>query len=305
MRRLALVFLAVFAATGLIVVANKDNNVEAAATYSQIVDNSDKDRFRADEGWGTSSYGRGVYEEDYSFARSGKEPGNAQFKVEIPEDGDYAVYARWPKVKGLNAETPFGVKTASGVEWTKVNQRQDGGRWVKIGVFKMQTADDYAVFVSWETDGEDYVGADAVKVEQVRSSAPVNQAAPESDKEPIGSPEGRQVVEEARRWIGTPYRLGGSSSSEIDCSALTMRVYEKFGEKLPHWDEKQYGYGEAVRGEPQAGDIVFFDEHGDGISHVGIATGTGNLVHASSYFDKVVESDMKDIKGYKGARRLH
>jgi hypothetical protein len=45
-------------------------------------------------------------------------------------------------------------------------------------------------------------------------------------------------VEEARKWVGTTYRLGGSSSSEIDCSGLTMRVYEKFGEKVPYWDEK-------------------------------------------------------------------
>jgi len=289
---------------GLVAAAGAPEIEAGSAPYSQVVDNAEKDRFKISSGWGTSSYGRGVYEEDYSFARPGKEPGTAQFKVEIPEDGEYAVYARWPRVKGLNAETPFGVKTASGVEWTKVNQRQDGGRWVKIGVFDMQADDDYSVFVSWETDGEDYVGADAIKVEQVPSSTPVNQAAPESDEEPVGSPEGRQVVEEARKWIGTPYRLGGSSSSEVDCSGLTMRVYEKFGEKLPHWDEKQYGYGEEVRGEPQAGDLVFFDEHSDGISHVGVATGTGSLVHASSYFDKVVESDMKDIKGYKGARRL-
>lgn len=83
-----------------------------------------------------------------------------------------------------------------------------------------------------------------------------------------------------------------------------MRVYEKFGEKLPHWDEKQYGYGETVRGEPQAGDLIFCDEHRDGISYVGIATDTGTLVHASSHFDKVIESGMKDIKGYKEARRL-
>ena len=111
-------------------------------------------------------------------------------------------------------------------------------------------------------------------------------------------------MEEARKWVGPPYRLGGSSSSEIDCSGLTMRVHEKFGEKLPHRDDKQYRYGEEVSSEHQAGDLVFFDEHRDGISHVGIATGTGTLVHASNHFDKVIESDMKDIEVYKGARRL-
>jgi hypothetical protein len=43
---LALVFLAVFAATGLVTVAKEDGNVEAAPTYSQRVDNSDEDRFK-------------------------------------------------------------------------------------------------------------------------------------------------------------------------------------------------------------------------------------------------------------------
>ena len=59
-----------------------------------------------------------------------------------------------------------------------------------------------------------------------------------------------------------------------------------------------------VSGPPQVGDLVFFDEHGDGISHVGIYSGNGKLIHASSYFGKVTESEMKYIKGYVGATRL-
>jgi hypothetical protein len=49
--------------------------------------------------------------------------GDARFKVEIPERANYAVYARWPKVKGLNDSVPVGVETASGTKWTKVNQQ--------------------------------------------------------------------------------------------------------------------------------------------------------------------------------------
>ena len=41
-----------------------------------------------------------------------------------------------------------------------------------------------------------------------------------------------------------------------------------------------------------------------GITHVGLYSGRGNLVHASAYFGKVVESKMRYVKGYSGAKRL-
>jgi cell wall-associated NlpC family hydrolase len=51
---------------------------------------------------------------------------------------------------------------------------------------------------------------------------------------------------------------------------------------------------------------VFFKEgrRKRGITHVGIYSGRGKLVHASAYFGKVVESKMRYIKGYSGAKRL-
>ena len=52
----------------------------------------------------------------------------------------------------------------------------------------------------------------------------------------------------------------------------------------------------------------FFDEHGDGISHAGIATGKGTAVHASEYVNKVTETRIQYIRfynrGYQSARRL-
>jgi len=56
------------------------------------------------------------------------------------------------------------------------------------------------------------------------------------------------------------------------------------------------------------GDLVFFDENKNGKlqpwDHVGIYSGHGNLIHASGYFGKVVESKMRYIHGYWGAKRL-
>ncbi|CAN5145729.1 hypothetical protein BH24ACT19_BH24ACT19_16970 [soil metagenome] len=302
MRRLALVFLAVFAATGLVTVAKEDGNVEAAPTYSQRVDNSDEDRFKVNEGWGTSSYGVGVNGADYRFARpSNKSPSSAQFRVEIPEDGDYAVYACWPKVKGLSSAAPVEVVTSSGIERTKVNQQKNGGQWVRIGIYDMKAGDDYSIRFSPRASGKNYIGADAVKVEQVSMSAP----APQESSAPAANSEGEEVVETAKEYDGTVYRLGGASRSGMDCSGLTMLVYEEFGVTLPHSMTRQYDEGSTVpKGQEQPGDLAFFDEHDDGISHVGIYAGNGKIVHASDYFDEVVESDMKDLDGYVGATRL-
>jgi hypothetical protein len=53
---------------------------------------------------------------------------------------DYAVYASRPEVKGLSDSVPVGGETTSGLQWTKVNQQQDGGRWVRIGTIEMAPA---------------------------------------------------------------------------------------------------------------------------------------------------------------------
>ena len=306
MRHVDLVF---FAVLGLASVAGIVDVVGAEAkpaSYSQEVDNTTEGRFDAPESWGTSSYGKGVSKEDYRFARPAENSKPARFKVEIPEDGDYAVYARWPKVSGLNASVPVGVATDSGIEWTRVNQQRNGGRWVRLGVYSMRTSDDYSVLFSRETSGTEYVGADAVKVQKAGSGSASTTTPGSSAKSgrSTGSAKGEQVVREARKWSGVRYRLGGSTRSGIDCSGFTMMVYKKFGVSLPHSDDAQYRYGKKVSGALQPGDLVFFNEHGDGISHEGIYAGNGKILHASDYFGEVAESDMKYIKGYVGARRL-
>jgi cell wall-associated NlpC family hydrolase len=291
------VFFAIFAIVGVDFLAGAPE-VEAESG-SRTVDNATEDRFESNGDWGTSSYGRGVHDEDYRFARPAANSEPARFKVEIPEDGDYAVYVRWPKVDGLNASVPVGIATASGVEWARVNQQKNGGRWVKLGVYKMEAGDDYSVLFSRETSGTDYVGADAVKVEKVANSS----REPEAGSSASGS-RGEKAVREAKKWSGVRYRLGGATRSGIDCSGLTMMVYKKFGISLPHSDRAQYRYGKKVSGSPKPGDLVFFNEHGNGISHVGIYAGNGKILHASNYYNKVTESQMKYLKGYVGAKRL-
>jgi peptidoglycan DL-endopeptidase RipA len=107
--------------------------------------------------------------------------------------------------------------------------------------------------------------------------------------------------------LGVPYdytHMGGISRRGVDCSAFTAAVYREFGITLPDDPAAQYGMGTPVSGPPKAGDLVFFNEHGDGISHVGIANGDGTITHASDFTGEVSITDMDYINGYAGARRL-
>ncbi|HEV2093482.1 MAG TPA: C40 family peptidase [Rubrobacter sp.] len=105
---------------------------------------------------------------------------------------------------------------------------------------------------------------------------------------------GEAAVAEARSYIGTPYGAGG-----LDCSGFTSAVYADLGVSLPDDPVAQYSYG--VPSEAAAGDLVFFDEAGYGISHVGIATGYGTVIHASTYYGTITETPISQVPGYVGA----
>ena len=105
---------------------------------------------------------------------------------------------------------------------------------------------------------------------------------------------GQAVVDNAQSYIGTPYGAYG-----FDCSGFTSAVFADLGVSLPDSPDAQYAYGTPSYGN--AGDLVFFDEHGYGISHVGIATGYGTVIHSSTYYGAVVETPIEYIPGYVGA----
>ena len=266
--------------------------------YSQIVDDASPDRFSA-PGWESRSTNPDGYKVDYHVA-GGTEP--AQFKVEIPATDVYSIYAWWPTAADNSAAASFDITTTSGVQRTVVNQQQDGGMWVKVGEYEMAAGDSYAVQVAPESASGGRVVADAVAVVRGVLTAP-----PEDGTIDVagGRPTGRDVVRVARRYMGTDYKWGTCTSRQMSCACLTKVVYAKFGQKLPFSEDRQWRYGRKVS-PPKPGDLVFFKEKGrrKGITHVGIYSGNGELVHASAWADEVVETPMNRIKGYIGARRL-
>jgi cell wall-associated NlpC family hydrolase len=127
-----------------------------------------------------------------------------------------------------------------------------------------------------------------------------------------GRPSRRNIVRVARWHIGTPYRSSPPGRCRAyrseDCSCTTKLVFKKFGKRLPENPVRQWNRlnNYVSKAHLRRGDLVFFKEAGRNrpITHVGIYSGHGNLIHASNFFGKVVESKMKYMRGYYGAKRI-
>lgn len=115
----------------------------------------------------------------------------------------------------------------------------------------------------------------------------------------------RVVVVIAKRYLGIPYRWGGSSpATGFDCSGFVMYVYAKVGVSLPHNAAAQYRYGRPVsRANLAPGDLVFFN----GLGHNGIYVGGGRFIHSPHTGDVVKISSIHEswyASRWVGARRL-
>ncbi|MBP5548404.1 MAG: C40 family peptidase [Bacteroidales bacterium] len=81
------------------------------------------------------------------------------------------------------------------------------------------------------------------------------------------------VIEEAMKYLGTPYRWGGKTPKGFDCAGFTRYIYGKFGVPLAPAAAPQYKMGTALKKEDiRKGDLVFYGGRGSSrsIGHVGI-----------------------------------
>lgn len=93
----------------------------------------------------------------------------------------------------------------------------------------------------------------------------------------------RIMVESAIKLLDVPYRWGGKSAMGIDCSAFVQLCAKVAGYKLPRDASQQVERGETISQlvEAQAGDLAFFKNENDRITHVGIMLSNDKIIHAS------------------------
>jgi len=91
------------------------------------------------------------------------------------------------------------------------------------------------------------------------------------------------VANTALALRGAPYKNGGADPNGFDCSGFTRYVFGQHGVILPRDVHDQFRMGKAIKpNRLAAGDLIFFSTVAPGASHVAIAIGGDEFVHAPS-----------------------
>ncbi|MEU5890687.1 C40 family peptidase [Streptomyces sp. NPDC047461] len=124
-------------------------------------------------------------------------------------------------------------------------------------------------------------------------AAPVVHAAPETPSAPLTSAayggswlavdpghstQAERVIAFARAQIGRPCVWGAVGPGSYDAPGLTQAAWKAAGVTLPRTVQAQWGGGMQISlADVRVGDLVFFH---DDLSHVGIWSGDGMMIHA-------------------------
>ena len=115
------------------------------------------------------------------------------------------------------------------------------------------------------------------------------------ESQPLSIP---AAIELGRRFLGLPYTWGGTSSFGYDCSGFTQMLCRRRGTLIPRDADQQAAWQGVVavkREDLQPGDLLFFGNAADRISHTGMYIGEGKFINATTWIRPVVQiCDLSD-----------
>jgi cell wall-associated NlpC family hydrolase len=140
------------------------------------------------------------------------------------------------------------------------------------------------------------------------AGAPASPRGPGATSASAGPAIAYSVAGTALSLRGAPYRNGGSDPTGFDCSGFVRYVFSQHGVNVPRTVPELFRAGRQVTANQlQPGDLVFFTTVAPGASHVGIAIGGDEFVHAPSRTGEVRVEHMSASywsTRFVGARRV-
>lgn len=120
-----------------------------------------------------------------------------------------------------------------------------------------------------------------------------------------------QMIAVARKFLGVTYTWGGTSSFGFDCSGFTQMLERQRGVTMPRDANVQAAWSGAVlvqRKDLQPGDLLFFGESAEHITHTGMYIGNGEFIQDTTHNHPIVQISKLDDAPWTGllvtARRV-
>lgn len=123
----------------------------------------------------------------------------------------------------------------------------------------------------------------------------------------------KSILKDAEKYLGSPYKYGGNTSSGFDCSGFTVKVFQENNFTLPRRSEDQSNVGKSVDiADTKPGDLLFFATGGGyKVSHVGVVHSVENdgeikFIHSSTSKGVIISSLNEKYwnKAYLRAQRV-
>ncbi len=139
--------------------AKSDNGIPVGQQVV-LVDNSDSQNTEITGTWATATTGSGYQGYDYQTHAAGTGTNTFAWKLNIPTDGNYNVWVKYPTGAATNAEYKINYDGASVTK--PVDQTQKGGTWVDLGKYAFKAGNASKVILT--DNANNSVNADAVKL---------------------------------------------------------------------------------------------------------------------------------------------
>ncbi len=220
---------------------------------------------------------------------------------EIIDEGTFLVlYANIPYV---NVTTVEEVTTTQSIGFDTVYKKTSS---LKKGVTKVKTKGvkgqkelvNQVTKVNGETTNSELISSKVVKKAQdkvvLQGTASVTAKAGVT----YSFADGSDVVEYAKKFVGNPYRYGGTSlTNGADCSGFVYSVYKHFGVNLPRVGQSSVGKVVSYK-NVKKGDILIYS------GHVAIYAGNGKAIHAVNERLGIKITDVNYTGSVIGVRRI-